>query len=133
MDWRDWAAGALITAGTFFFLTGTIGVLRMPDVYTRLHVAAKSDSLGAGLWLLGMALIAGSTAVAIKLVVLTVFVWVTSPTAAHSMARAAYRTGVMPVPGTATARDPRQGEAPDLPGTRSASQGSEGSGHAAAR
>lgn len=111
VEFRLIAAGVLVSLGTFFFLTGTIGVLRMPDVYTRLHAAAKGDSLGTGLWLLGLALLSGSTTVAIKLILLTVFVWVTSPTAAHCMARAAYRTGIRPDPRTGRLSDQRRDQA----------------------
>jgi len=100
-------AGMLIGLGTFFFFTGTLGLLRMPDVYTRLHVAAKADSLGAGLWLIGLAMISGSWAIGLKLLVLTLFVWITGPTAAHCMARAAYRAGVRPGHGIGLTHDPR--------------------------
>jgi multicomponent Na+:H+ antiporter subunit G len=106
-DLRSAAAAVLIGLGTFFFFTGTLGLLRMPDVYTRLHVAAKADSLGAGMWLIGLALISGSSVITLKLVVLTLFVWITGPTAAHCMARAAYRAGVRPQHGTGREKDPR--------------------------
>jgi multicomponent Na+:H+ antiporter subunit G len=93
-------AGLLLIAGTFFLLTGTVGILRMPDVFTRMHVAAKSDTLGAGLWLVGLAVITDDATTVVKLLFLVVFVWITSPTAAHVMARAAYRSGVAAIPGT---------------------------------
>lgn len=106
-DLRSGLAGLLIGLGTFFFLTGTLGILRMPDVFTRMHAAAKADSFGAGLWLLGAALVCGSTAIAIKLVILTVFIWITGPTAAHVMARAAHRAAFGVDGRTADAYDPR--------------------------
>lgn len=97
---REFLAVLLLAAGTFFLLAGTVGILRMPDVYTRMHVAAKSDSLGAGLWLLGLSVVSSDPTTVVKLIFLVVFVWITSPTAAHCMARAAYRSGVRPYPGT---------------------------------
>ncbi|MDP2873432.1 MAG: monovalent cation/H(+) antiporter subunit G [Bacillota bacterium] len=97
---RELVAALLLVAGTFFLLAGTIGILRMPDVYTRMHVAAKSDSLGAGLWLLGLAVVTSDPTTVVKLIFLVVFIWITSPTAAHCMARAAYRSGVRALPGT---------------------------------
>lgn len=106
-DLRTISATVLLISGTFFFFTGTVGILRMPDVFTRLHAAAKADSLGAGLWLLGMALICGSRAIAVKLVILTLFIWVTGPTAAHTMARASYRAGIRLDDRTTREIDPR--------------------------
>jgi len=114
-DLRTSLAGLLFCLGTFFFFTGTLGILRMPDVFTRMHAAAKADSLGAGLWLLGAALIAGSAAVAVKLVTLTLFIWITGPTAAHIMARAAHRSGFRVDSRTVDAHDPR-GRAPAASG-----------------
>lgn len=104
---REFVAALLLVAGTFFLLTGTVGILRMPDVYTRMHVAAKSDTLGAGLWLVGLAVIANDPTTVVKLLFLVVFVWITSPTAAHCMARAAYRSGVAAKPGTELLTDGR--------------------------
>jgi multicomponent Na+:H+ antiporter subunit G len=107
LELRNGAAALLIGLGTFFFLTGTLGILRMPDVFTRMHAAAKADSFGAGLWLLGAALICGSNAIAVKLVILTLFIWITGPTAAHIMARAAHRAAFGVDGRTADAYDPR--------------------------
>lgn len=114
--WQVALAAVLTVAGTFFLVTGTVGILRLPDAYTRLHATAKADSLGSGLCLLGMALISGSTATATKLVLLTLFIWITAPTAAHSMARATYRSGIPPVPGTRNAQDRRGSDAAGRPG-----------------
>ena len=108
---RQVIAGVLLCLGTFFFFTGTLGVLRMPDVYTRLHVAAKADSLGAGLWMLGLALLSGSGVIGFKLIVLTVFIWITGPTVAHCMARVAYRSKVPMLEGTLQEVDVRISEA----------------------
>jgi len=88
------------TGGLFFLAVGTIGLLRMPDVYTRMHATAKCDTLGTALTLLGAALISHSLESVIKLMMLWALVWVISPTATHMIAGTAYKRGVAPVPGT---------------------------------
>lgn len=98
---RELLAAGLMVGGAFFLVVGTVGLLRMPDVYTRLHAAAKCDTLGAGLVLAGQAVLFGPSNSSLKLIVLILFIWITSPTAAHVMARAALRAGVAPVAGTA--------------------------------
>lgn len=85
-----------LLGGLFFLFVGTVGLLRLPDVYNRLHATTKCDTLGAGLLLLSLAL-QSSLAVGIRLVLLAVFILVTNPTAAHVIAKAAYITGVKPV------------------------------------
>ncbi len=84
--------------GLFFLAVATIGLLRLPDVYNRLHATTKCDTLGAGLVLLSLAL-QSELAVAVRLALLIVFIVITNPTAAHVIARAAYRTGINPVIG----------------------------------
>lgn len=85
-----------LLGGLFFLFVGTVGLLRLPDVYNRLHATTKCDTLGAGLLLLSLAL-QSSLAVGIRLVLLAVFILITNPTAAHVIAKAAYKTGVKPV------------------------------------
>jgi len=84
--------------GLFFLAVATIGLLRLPDVYNRLHATTKCDTLGAGLVLLSLAL-QSELAVAVRLALLIVFIVITNPTAAHVIARAAYRIGINPVIG----------------------------------
>ena len=83
----------LIVAGLFFFFTGTAGLLRFPDVYTRLHAAGKCDTLGAQLILLGIAVTNGVNLVSLKLLLITVFIMLANPTATHAMLRAALHSG----------------------------------------
>ncbi len=83
----------LIVAGLFFFFTGTAGLLRFPDVYTRLHAAGKCDTLGAQLILLGIAVTNGVNLVSLKLLLITVFIMLANPTATHAMLRAALYSG----------------------------------------
>lgn len=86
-------AGFLILGGLFFFFTGTLGLLRFPDVYTRLHAAGKCDTLGAQLMLLGLAIANGWNLVSIKLLLIVVFLFLVNPTATHAMIRAAVNSG----------------------------------------
>jgi len=82
--------------GLFFLSVGVVGLIRLPDTYTRLHATTKCDTMGAGLVLVALALQADFT-VAAKLIIITVFIWVTNPTAAHVIAKAAYVTGFPPI------------------------------------
>ena len=83
-------------AGSFFFLVGSIGLNRLPDVYTRLHATTKCDTLGQALILTGVILYEGMTFTSIKLLMISLFVWVANPTAAHALAKSAYLHGVKP-------------------------------------
>ncbi|MFN4261543.1 MAG: monovalent cation/H(+) antiporter subunit G [Gemmataceae bacterium] len=96
MHLSDWLAGALLLAGGFFFLAGTVGLLRFPDVYSRLHALTKADNLGLGLILTSLAVQAGSVLVALKLAFIWMLVMLSSTTACHLVARAALRMGVRP-------------------------------------
>jgi len=85
-----------VSIGAFFFLVGTIGILRLPDFYTRTHAATKCDTLGAGSILVGLAVYMGFEVDALKILAIAAFVLLTSPTAGHALARAAFRTGLTP-------------------------------------
>ena len=67
----EWLSMALLVAGAFFFFAGTVGLLRFPDVYSRLHALAKADNLGLGCVVLGLALQADNLAAALKLLLTT--------------------------------------------------------------
>jgi len=84
-------AGGLVCAGVFFLLTGAIGLIRFPDFYTRMHAAGKCDTLGSLLVLIGLASHQGLDLASVKLVVIALFIFFTSPTATHAIARAAHR------------------------------------------
>ena len=85
----SFTAGFLILGGLFFFFTGTVGLLRFPDVYTRLHAAGKCDTLGAQLILLGLALVNGWNIESVKLIMIIAFLMLANPTATHAMIRSA--------------------------------------------
>ena len=84
----------LITVGILFNLFGCVGLVRFPDVYNRLQAATKCVTLGTVLLLIGVALVAGVGPTAAKAIICAVFVLVTSPTAAHAIAKGAYTSGV---------------------------------------
>ena len=91
----------IVLAGTLVTLAGTIGLLRLPDFYTRLHATGKCDTLGTGLILTGLIIFhfvhySSTPLVPIKLLILIIFVFVANPTATHAIVKAAYRTGVRP-------------------------------------
>ena len=86
-------------AGLFFILAGTIGVLRLPDFYTRLHAAGMTDTLGAELILLALIFQCDNLQMVLKLLLVAFFLLVTSPTATHAVAHAAYRAGLKPLLG----------------------------------
>ncbi len=93
LDVLSWIS---IISGLFFMIVGTVGVLRMPDVFTRLHAAGMTDTMGAGLLILGMCLQAGLGLVLVRLVIVYAFLMFTSPISTHALARAALAGGVEP-------------------------------------
>jgi multicomponent Na+:H+ antiporter subunit G len=93
LDVLSWVS---IVGGLFFMIVGTIGVLRMPDVFTRMHTAGMTDTMGAGLLILGMCLQAGLGLVLARLILIYAFLMFTSPIATHALARAALAAGVVP-------------------------------------
>jgi multicomponent Na+:H+ antiporter subunit G len=93
------ASAACLLAGGFFCLVGAVGLLRMPDFYTRTHAAGVTETLGAGLILAGLALEAGMTLVTAKLLIIGLLIFFTSPTATHALAKAALARGIQPLLG----------------------------------
>ena len=85
-----------LAGGSFFVLVGGFGVLRMPDVYTRSHAAGITDTLGAGLILLGLMAQAGLTLVTVKLLLILVFLLFTSPTSSFALNHTAWTSGLRP-------------------------------------
>ena len=87
---------ALIIVGALFFLAGSAGVLRFPDVYTRLHALTKADNLGLGFVVLGLSLRADSWVVVLKMLIIWALVIVAGATAGHLVAEAARTSHVVP-------------------------------------
>jgi multicomponent Na+:H+ antiporter subunit G len=90
----DAASWFCLVTGSVFCLIGGIGIIRMPDFYSRGHAAGITDTLGAGLILLGLMFQAGLTLVSAKLVMVLFFLYVTSPTSTHALFKSAYAGGV---------------------------------------
>jgi len=84
----------LIIVGILFDIFGCIGLVRFPDVYNRLQASTKCVTLGTILLLFGVAVISGLSATAAKAIICAVFILITSPTAAHAIARGSYASGV---------------------------------------
>jgi len=80
----------LLLGGTFFFFVGTVGLLRMPDVFCRMHATTKCDTLGVGMIFFGLVLWQGVSFVSLNILVILVFIWLTNPTAAHYIAKSEY-------------------------------------------
>lgn len=90
------ASGALLVTGAFFYFAGTVGLLRFPDVYTRLHALAKADNLGLGCVLAGLALQADTLAAAIKLLLVWPLALAASAGVGYVIARRADALGIVP-------------------------------------
>ena len=109
----DIVSWSLLLTGAGFAVIGTVGLLRFPDVYSRMHAAGITDTLGAGLILAGMMIQAGFTLVTVKLFLILVFLMFTSPTSTYALANAAYSRGLKPMLG-----DPGGGLGGDTGGDR---------------
>ena len=95
----DVVAGACLLGGATFLVIGAIGLVRLPDFFTRIHATGVIDTMGAGLTLLGLVILAGWTLPAIKLVLILGFMLLTGPTAAHALAKAALHGRLDPLSG----------------------------------
>jgi len=91
---REIAVWFCLVAGSVFCVIGGIGIIRMPDFYTRSHAASITDTLGATLILLGLGLHSSLKQISVKLAIVLFLLYVTSPTAAHALVKAAYSKGL---------------------------------------
>lgn len=99
-----WLVGVCLLGGALLCLLAAIGLLRLPDVFMRMHAATKSGVVGCGLILIGVGLADGSVATIVKIAVTIVFLLLTTPVAGHLLGRAAYVSGA-PFWGGTTAND----------------------------
>lgn len=90
----DYVAAALLILGGFFFFAGTVGLLRFPDVYTRLHAITKADNVGLGLIILGLAIQAESWFAMGKLLLIWLLVLFAGASVSHLIAKRALQRGV---------------------------------------
>ena len=93
----DLVGGVLVCAGGLAVIIGAIGLVRLPDVYSRIHASGIVDTAGVALMVLGMILLSPSWLVAAKLVLVGVFLFFTSPISGHAIAQVAHDQGVEPV------------------------------------
>lgn len=90
------ASWTLILLGSFFTVVGAFGLVRMPEVFTRMHAASVTDTLGVGFLILGMALQAGFSLVTLKLAFLLALFFFTGPVVTHALAQACLHEGIQP-------------------------------------
>lgn len=90
---QNYLAGSLLVVGAIFSLTASVGILRLPDVYTRMHAASKAGTLGSGLMLIALAVFSGDVGTITRALAGVIFFLLTAPVAAHLLARAAHAAG----------------------------------------
>lgn len=91
----DGASWILILAGSFFIVTGAFGMLRLPDIFTRIHAASLIETLGAGFLFAGLMLQAGFSQVTLKLLFILLLFFFTGPVITHALAQAALHHGTV--------------------------------------
>lgn len=89
----SWLAITLIVIGLFFLVVGSVGMLRLPDVFTRAHALSLTDSIGALFVLVGLAIYQGLGVNSLKILVVLGLIYLLNPVIAHATIRAAYRAG----------------------------------------
>lgn len=92
----DILSWALIVLGSFFIIAGAIGIVRMPDLFTRMHAAGVIDTAGAGFLALGLMLQAGPTLVTLRLLFILALFFFTGPVVTHALAQAALHEKIKP-------------------------------------
>lgn len=92
-DLARYAGAVLLLVGSLFGLIAALGVLRLPDLYTRMHAASKAGAVGGGMILLAVALVSFDGAIALRSLLGIAFLLITTPVAAHLLARAHYQAG----------------------------------------
>lgn len=93
----DIVIGVLLAGGSVFYLIGAIGLVRMPDVFTRMHAASVMETLGVGLLMLAMAIAGGWSLDTVKILIILGILLYTGPVATHALAHAALTAGVEPI------------------------------------
>ncbi len=96
MDVSTVITAVLIASGCFLIIIASIGIVRFPDFFSRMHPAGKADSLGQALILTGLMVFEGYSLVSVKLLFIIIFIFIANPTTTHALANAAYVAGVKP-------------------------------------
>ncbi len=102
MTAKEIVSAVLLFGGLLFLTLGSVGIIRFPDFYTRLHPTGKSETMGASLVVLSLAVYEGLTLLAAKIVLVQAFIFFANPAATGAMGRAAWRAGLRPWTGTGT-------------------------------
>jgi multicomponent Na+:H+ antiporter subunit G len=89
-----WFAAGLIATGGVFLLVSCVGLLRLPDFYSRAHAVGKAETLGSMLVLVGLALYNGANLTSLKILLILGIIFITNPTATHALMRSAFRSGI---------------------------------------
>ena len=105
----DILSGILLAAGSFFILVGAIGLIRLPDVFARMHGAGVTDTLCAALFIGGLMLQSGLSLITVKLLLILVFFFFASPTSSYALANAALSQGLKAWSRDEKAKDEKEG------------------------
>lgn len=110
----DLLSALFVLAGGFFLVVGGLGLVRLPDLFTRLHAVGVGDTLGVGLFMLGFLFLVDLGSVTIKLVLVLLFLLLTGPVATHALAKAALHAGLRPIAADSShpSRPPRETDPP---------------------
>jgi multicomponent Na+:H+ antiporter subunit G len=106
----DIVSGVLLAAGSFFVVVGAIGLVRLPDMFARMHGAGVTDTLGAGLFIAGLMIQGGLTLITVKLFLILVFLFFASPTSSYALANAALSQGLAPWTRESNPQDDKEDE-----------------------
>lgn len=90
---QNYLAGILLIIGAGFTLVATIGIVRLPDIYSRMHAASKAGTVGGGVMLIALAVFADDPAIVLRAVAAVAFLMLTAPVSAHLLAKSAYSAG----------------------------------------
>ncbi len=96
MDIVSIISGFFIFTGCFFMIVASVGVVRFPDFYSRIHPAGKCDTMGQAMVFIGLIIFEGFSLVSVKMLIIILFIFFVNPTATHALANAAYIMGVKP-------------------------------------
>jgi len=111
MSPSEWLAALFLASGGFFVLVGGVGMLRMPDLYTRMHAASVTETMGTLLIMIGLMIVAGWTLASFKLFAILLFLLFTGPVASYAVANTALIAGIKP----RLAEDGPQTREPEVP------------------
>lgn len=92
-DLQNYISGILLIVGAGFALVATLGILRLPDIYSRMHAASKAGTVGSGAMLIALAVFAEEPATTLRALAAVAFVMLTAPVSAHLLAKSAYSAG----------------------------------------